>query len=113
VNEGAFVARETFGQTIANARKEKGLSQKQLAALITKEDGASITPQYLNDIEHDRRSPSSDHMVKQFAKVLGQSSNYLSWLVGKLPSDVRRGNVNADRVDQAFLAFRRVLEGHP
>jgi transposase len=29
------------------------LSQKDLAAKIRKEDGTAISPQYLNDIEHD------------------------------------------------------------
>ena len=43
----------TFGRAIATARKEKGLSQKDLAALILKEDGTAISPQYLNDIEHN------------------------------------------------------------
>ena len=44
----------TFGRAIVAARKAKGLSQKDLAALIHKEeDEGSISPQYLNDIEHD------------------------------------------------------------
>jgi ribosome-binding protein aMBF1 (putative translation factor) len=29
----------TFGRAIARARKDKGLSQKELAAMIIKEDG--------------------------------------------------------------------------
>jgi transcriptional regulator with XRE-family HTH domain len=63
----------TFGQAVANARKAKGLSQKELAALIVKDEGGgAISPQYLNDIEHDRRSPTSDHLIKQFAKVLNE-----------------------------------------
>ena len=48
----------SLGRLIASARKDKQLSQKELAALVLKEDGEAITPQYLNDIEHDRRSPS-------------------------------------------------------
>ena len=100
----------TFGEAVSEARKVKGLSQKELAARIIKEDGLSITPQYLNDIEHDRRNPSSEHMVRQFAEVLGQSVDYLSWLVGKLPSSTRRENVAPEKVDQAFVAFRRALD---
>ncbi len=51
----------TFGLAIAKARKAKGLSQKELAALVVKdEEGGAISPQYLNDIEHDRRSPTLD-----------------------------------------------------
>ena len=55
----------SFGSAIASGRKKKGLSQKKLAAKITKEDGEAITPQYLNDIEHDRRKPSSDQKNSQ------------------------------------------------
>ena len=34
----------SFGQVITAGRKEKGLSQKELAMLIMKEDGDSISP---------------------------------------------------------------------
>ncbi len=60
----------SFGSLIASARKLQKLSQKELAEKIIKEDGQAITPQYLNDIEHDRRSPTSDELIKQFVKVL-------------------------------------------
>jgi hypothetical protein len=48
---------ETFTTTGAGvkARKKLGISQKNLADRIKKEDGQSISPQYLNDIERDRR----------------------------------------------------------
>ncbi len=100
----------TFGQAVSEARKARGLSQKELAAKILKEDGEAITQQYLNDIEHDRRSPSSDHIVRQFAKVLGLAEEYLSFLIGKLPSTARRANASPERVEQAFTAFRRALD---
>ncbi|MCB1783974.1 MAG: helix-turn-helix transcriptional regulator [Alphaproteobacteria bacterium] len=48
----------TFGGLISETRKGKGISQKELAAKILKEDGEAIAPQYLNDIEHGRRTPS-------------------------------------------------------
>ena len=40
----------TFGELISEGRKKKGLSQKELAAKVLKEDGSAISPQYLNDI---------------------------------------------------------------
>jgi len=100
----------TFGRAISEARRAKGWSQKELATRILKEDGQPITPQYLNDIERDRRNPSSEHMVQQFAAVLDQSIDYLSWLVGKLPSSIRRENVRPEQVESAFQAFRKALE---
>lgn len=103
----------SFGSAIASARKEKQLSQKDLAAKILKEDDQPITPQYLNDIEHDRRSPSSEHMIRQFAKVLSIEETTLYGLSGILPARdqelVRRAT--PQKVNDAFVAFRRKLKG--
>ncbi len=44
---------KTFGTYISDRRKKMGLSQKQLSELIVREEGGTISPQYLNDIEHD------------------------------------------------------------
>ena len=97
----------TFGQTISKARKAKSLSQKDLAAIILKEeDGTPISPQYLNDIEHDRRSPTSDHLIRQFAGALDLDEGLLFVLAGKIPDDIRRGIRNIERVTSAFLSFR-------
>lgn len=99
----------SFGQVIADARKEAGLSQKDLAARITKEDGTPISPQYLNDIEHDRRNPPSEHIMRQFADKLDLSLDYLFYLAGQLPGDVPSGR-KPEEIAEAFKAFRRVLK---
>jgi transcriptional regulator with XRE-family HTH domain len=89
------------------------LSQKELAALIRKEDGEPITPQYLNDIEHDRRSPSSDHLVKQFAKVLGVETTVLYSAIGMLTEEDRKlvKKASPEKISSAYVAFRKKLEG--
>lgn len=97
----------TFGKYISDIRKERGLSQKQLAELIEREEGGSISAQYLNDIEHDRRNPSSDHIVQEFARVLKVSANYLYYLAGRMPADMREANLPPHRVDEWVAAFRR------
>jgi len=100
----------TFGAYIAEARKALQMSQKELAALIKREeDGQPISPQYLNDIEHDRRSPSSDHLIQQFADVLKLKTDYLHYLVGKLPDEIRRKNLSEKDVEKAFMAFRKTV----
>jgi transcriptional regulator with XRE-family HTH domain len=97
----------TFGQTISKARKTKGWSQKDLAAHIRREeDGESISPQYLNDIEHDRRNPSSDHMVQQFATVLEIDADWLYFLAGRFPEDIRGKRLTEKEVTQAMRVFR-------
>jgi transcriptional regulator with XRE-family HTH domain len=98
----------TFGAYISEVRKEKGLSQKQLAELVEREEGGSISPQYLNDIEHDRRSPSSDHIIQQFARILKVSANYLYYLAGRMPAELRDANMRPHQVDDLVAtAFRR------
>lgn len=97
----------TFGRAIAGERKNAGLSQKQLAERILREDGEPISPQYLNDIEHDRRSPSSDHMIQTFAKVLKISENWLYYLAGRIPAAMRQPGTTAPQVDEWVAAFRK------
>lgn len=103
----------TFGGAVATARKALRLSQKELASRVLKEDGTSITPQYLNDIEHDRRSPTSEHMVTALARALDQDEAYFFVLAGKVHSeDVRlAASKDPERVRQAVVAFRRALAG--
>lgn len=76
----------TFGKTISKARKDKSINQRNLAGQIFKEDGKPITPQYLNDIEHDRRVPSPD-IVTKLAEILEVDSDYLEYLAGRIPQD--------------------------
>ena len=101
----------TFGQANSKARKALGLSQKELAARVMKEEGGgSISPQYLNDIEHDRRSPTSDHLIRQFATVLEVDDGYLFVLAGKIPDELRRAANDQDKIVAAFTNFRKTLK---
>lgn len=102
----------SFGRLISSARKKQKLSQKELAQKIVKEDGESITPQYLNDIEHDRRTPSSDYIVNQFANVLDVEANVLFGAVGVLPEETRKlvQQSTPGKVNAAYAAFRRKLQ---
>lgn len=66
----------TFGRVIAARRRDLFMGQNYLAAQIKNEEGKPISARYLNDIEHDRRSPSPA-LVKQFAAVLKLDEGYL------------------------------------
>lgn len=97
----------SFGSAISAARKAKNWSLKDLAAKVLREDDEGpISPQYLNDIEHDRRSPSSDWLVKQFAKALDLDADWLYYLAGRFPEDVRNKKLTPDDVRTAMVAFR-------
>lgn len=101
----------TFGQIISAARKKLGWSQKQLAARVKKEDGEQISPQYLNDIERDRRNPPSEFLISQFARELKLSKEYLLGAAGTLPEELKEQVTGAkpEVVEKAFQAFRRQI----
>ena len=92
----------TLGQKISAARQKRHWSQRQLAELVTREDGAPISPQYLNDIERDRRVPP-DYLLQRFAKVLGLDADHLTFLAGRIPQFMAKRL----SVESAFVAFRR------
>ena len=96
----------TFGRAISNARKAKGWALKDLAAKVLREDEVAISPQYLNDIEHDRRSPSSDRMVQYFAVALDIDRDWLYYLAGRFPEDIRSKKLSEKQVADAMVAFR-------
>ena len=100
----------SFGQVIAAARKQKGLSQKQFAALLTKEDGEPISPQYLNDLERDRRNPPAAFLLDQFASRLAIPRDYLYLIARELPRDVDVEAQDPHTVERAFASFRRALK---
>ncbi len=99
----------TFGSVIREARRRASLTQKDLASLIKKENGMPISPPYLNDLEHDRRNPPSEYLLTQFAQFLGLSPDYLCYVAGYLPSDLRDFSQPPERVEAAFRAFREAL----
>lgn len=99
-----------LGETISAARKKLGYSQKELAEKLMKDEGGAISAQYLNDIEHDRRQPSSESLLRRLADVLEIPIEVLLYQVGQLPSDVRGQNPSPERIQEAYRAFRRSLE---
>lgn len=93
----------SFGSTIAEARKKLQLSQKELAAKI------NISPQYLNDIEHGKRSPDSDMLIENLAKALNLDSTVLYYWARRLPlGDIKQG-VPQEKIVEAYRAFRKTL----
>jgi len=102
--------KQPFGDLVATIRKEKSLSQKELAKEIKKDDGGPITPQYLNDIEHGRRNPPSREMVEQIAKALGLSAEALYGLrmVATMPDQF--ANVEKSDLELIGVAYRSAYQ---
>jgi transcriptional regulator with XRE-family HTH domain len=104
-------SRQTLGNVLAEARKKRGKSLKDITLRVKKEDGSSISPQYLNDIEHDRRTPSPI-VLEQLAKVFELATEYLFFLAGSIPEDLAKARgVTENQVVEAYKAFRRKLSG--
>ena len=101
----------SFGELISEKRKEAGLTQKELAARVCKEDGQAISPQYLNDLEHDRRNPPAPHLIEQLAAALGMEAVLLYHCAGELPPDLACNTTEEETVVAAYEAFRKVVEG--
>lgn len=100
----------TFGEIIASERKKQELSQRDLAARVLREDGKPISPQYLNDIERNRRNPPSEEIIKELAQALSLDPEYLFFVAGQMPPDLRDGSKSPESVQKAFVAFRRALK---
>lgn len=100
---------KTFGQVITEARKKAGLTQKEVAERLRREDGRKVLPPYLNDLEHDRRYPPENSVIDQLAKILGVSADVLYFHANRLSEDLNRAADGAD-VQAAFRAFRKVLD---
>ena len=102
---------KTFGTILSEARRAEGLSQKEVAAKIKKEDGLAISAQYLNDIEHDRRNPPSEFLIAQFATLLKMDKDILILAAGMIPQDLQKmAATDPEKVQQAFKAFRKTVK---
>ncbi|TDG01501.1 XRE family transcriptional regulator [Paraburkholderia guartelaensis] len=99
----------SFGRSIAEARKRIGVSQKGLAAMLKRDDGMCVSPQYLNDIEHSRRHPSTDWLITQLANVLGLDTDYMYFLAGRVSPDLVAMNASPEAVALAMTVLRNKL----
>lgn len=96
---------------ISEARRAIGMSQKELASKVKKEDGQAISAQYLNDVERDRRNPPSEFLIEQIARLLNLSKDMLCLAAGTIPNDLKNLATNQpEKVEEAFKAFRKAVK---
>ena len=100
----------TFGQVLTEARKRAGLTQKEVAERLRREDGRPIDAPYLNAVEHDRRLPPTNFLIEQLAKIVGISADILFYHAGRMPTDVK-DDIEHERVEAAWQAFRKAFKG--
>jgi transcriptional regulator with XRE-family HTH domain len=95
----------TFGEYISYTRKLKNISQKDLATNL------EISPQYLNDIEHDKRTPSAPQLIDKFASTLDLKPEYLYYLAGRIPEEDKKKKLDEKSFTQGWHAFRKEIGG--
>jgi transcriptional regulator with XRE-family HTH domain len=100
---------KTVGQVLTEARKRAGLTQKEVAERLRREDGRPIYAPYLNSVEHDRRRPPPNFLIEQLAKILRISADILYYRACRMPSAIR-GDIEHERVEAAYQAFRKAFK---
>ena len=92
-------------------RKELGISQQDMAALLKNRDGKPLSSSYFNYLERDRGKPP-DYLLDQIADILEVPPDVLYFLAKRVPPDLEPSeNVDPGRVAAAYQAFRRELKG--
>jgi transcriptional regulator with XRE-family HTH domain len=100
---------DQLGDVINKARRAQRWSLRQLAEKIKKEAGTPISPQYLNDIELNRRSPST-HVLRELARELALDPDRLLMLVGAGETVVREYFDAYPEQEEAVMQLFRVAE---
>lgn len=74
---------QSFGETIRELRRSKGVSQRELAEKV------GVDFSYISKVENDRLPPPAADTIVRICDVLGVKSDDLLALTGKMPTDVR------------------------
>lgn len=104
---------QTFGQRLRELRKDKNLSQRELAervsARLRAEDRRGFDFTYLSKIENDRSPPPSIPAIVQLAHELGADPNELITLAGKPPPQMEKALMESEG---ARTFFRSAFSQH-
>ena len=96
---------------MTSRRKELGISQQEMAALLKNHDGEPLSSSYFNYLERNRGKPP-DYLLDQIADILKVPLDVLYFWAKRVPPDLEPGeNVDPVRVAAAYQAFRRELKG--
>lgn len=73
--------KQTFGQVIRQARKDKGYTQRQVAKML------KIDFTYLSKLENDRADyPAKEDVIRSLAQKLDRNEEELIFLAGRTPA---------------------------
>ena len=101
-------SKEKIGGAVLQARRERELSQRELANRVKKPDGTGISAQHLSDIERGRRTPGP-HILWELSAALELDPDYLCFLSGRIPRDLTEGEYDRETVITAMQSLRERL----
>lgn len=90
---------KNFGQIIKDARKEKRITQRDLAKKI------DVDFTYISKIETGALEPPSEAVINKIAKILDISSNELFLAAKKVPTEFKDTIIKEDTT--ANILFRK------
>jgi transcriptional regulator with XRE-family HTH domain len=102
---------KTFGQVLREARKKAGITQRELATRLKREDGRPVDPPYLNAVEQDHRYPPEEYLIEQMARIVGVPADALYFHANRQSPDVKTDA--EERLEAAYRAFRKALGVKP
>lgn len=86
-----------FGQKIKEARREKRITQRDLAKLI------SVDFTYISKIETGALEPPSEVVISRIAKILELDPNELFLLAKKVPTEFKNSIIEEDTTANMFF----------
>lgn len=93
----ATKTKKPFGTLVREKRTAKGISLRKFADLV----GVSAT--YLSQVEQGNCDPPTAERVKRMAEILGENSDELTALAGRVPEDLQRIIENHPACFVAFI----------
>jgi len=103
----------TFGEVISDLRTKRGLTLRELARQVLKEDGKPISFQYLSELENGSRNPPPDYLIDELATVLKVSRNLLFIHARRIPQDFLLTSITESEADKLYTTFRKKLSARP
>jgi len=88
---------KTFGEVIKDARKEKRITQRDLAKMI------SVDFTYISKIETGALEPPSESVIGKIAKILELDPNELFILAKKVPTEFKNSIIEEDTTANVFF----------
>ena len=87
---------KTFGQTLKEIRRSKGVTQRELATAV------GVDFSYISKIENDRMPPPAADTIVKICEKLKVAPDMLLAMTGKMPTSIKKA-ISQNPAAQQFL----------